>query len=263
MARTSLKNVLRLLNEEQEALTPDQCFLQDLKRSIELNDKKNARKPSQSYKPSSMNCIRNMYYQKMGKDPDESETSYNFIGICNSGTDTHVRIQTAVANMKEVGMQCDYVDVAKYVKTHKLNDIEIVSQQGMETKLKNNRYDLSFMCDGIIRYKRKYYILELKTETTNKYFRRTGVDPGHYNQGTAYSISLGIDEVIFVYINRDTLDMKSYMFVPTDDQKQELIGKITNCDGYVKRKIAPPRPNDLDSKSCQYCNYKSYCRRDG
>ena len=262
MARTSLKNVMRLLDEAQEALTPDQCFLQDLKRSIELNADKETRKSSNLYKPSSMNCIRMMYYQRMGKEMDPQDSSYNFIGICNSGTDIHVRIQTAVQHMKDVGMDCEYLDVADFVESNDLKDIEVVSKCGMETKLRNNRYMLSFMCDGIIKYKKKYYILELKTETTNKFFRREGVDPSHYNQGTAYSISLGLDKVIFVYINRDTLDMKSYMFKPTGDQKQNLIGLITDCEGYVKRRIVPPKPKDVDTKSCQYCRYKSYCRKD-
>ena len=263
MARTSLKNVLRLLDEAQEALTPDQCFLQDLKRSIELREKTQNRPPSTMYKPSSMNCIRNMYYQRLGKEQDENDSTYNFIGICNSGSDIHVRIQTAVSEMKKYGMDCDYVDIETFVRSRELDHIEIVSKVGMETKLRDTRYDLSFMCDGIIRYKKTYYILELKTETTNKFFRRESVDPGHYRQGTAYSICFNINKVIFVYINRDTLDMKSFMFEPTGEQKQDLAGLITDCEGYVKRNIAPPKPKDIQPKTCQYCRYKSYCRKDG
>ena len=263
MARSSLKNVIRLLDEVQETLPPEQGFLKDLERSIELTDKKNARKPSQMYKPSSMQCIRNMYYQRSGIEQDPEEGSYVRVGICNSGSDIHVRIQTAVTEMKSNGMDCEYVDVAEFVKNRELKDIDIVSKQGMETKLRHNVYHLSFLCDGIIKYKNRYYVLELKTETVNKWFPRQGVDPSHYDQATAYSVAFDLDNVIFVYINRDTLDMKSYMFTPTSDQKNELIGKLVDCEGYVERKIAPPKPTGLHKKVCSYCRYKTECRKDG
>lgn len=263
MARGSLKNVIRLLDEVQETLPPEQSFLQDLKRSIEITDAKDSRKPSQTYKPSSMHCIRNMYYQRAGIEPDKRDPSYVLVGICNSGSDIHVRVQTAVAGMKSNGMECEYVDVANFIKQRKVDGVEIVSQQGMETKLAHSKYHLSFMCDGIIKYKNKYYILELKTETVNKWFSRQGVDPDHMIQGTAYSVALGLDNVIFVYISRDTLDMKAFMFTPTSDQKNALVGKITDCDGYVERHIAPPKPADVSKKACTYCNYKMECKKDG
>jgi CRISPR/Cas system-associated exonuclease Cas4 (RecB family) len=76
-------------------------------------------------------------------------------------------------------------------------------------------------------------------------------------------MSLRIDGVIFLYINRDVLDMKSYMFVPTDDMKQELVGTIEECDGYVSRMICPPKPEDIPKKQCSYCGYKNQCKKDG
>ena len=105
--------------------------------------------------------------------------------------------------------------------------------------------------------------MELKTERSYKFSNRKDVDPSHYRQGTAYSIAFNISEVLFVYINRDVLDMKAFMFIPTDDMKQELIGYIDECDGYVKRMITPPKPELVEKKTCSYCQYKSQCRKDG
>lgn len=261
--RNSLKNVCKLLQQATETVPVETSFLSDLKRSIELTDKQNTRKPSQTYKPSSMNCIRNMYYQVTGVEQDAEETPYTLIGICNAGTDIHERIQKSVAGMKLNGIDCTYVDVAEYVTSRNLDYLDIVSQQGMETKLFHKNLNMSFLCDGIIKYKGKYYILELKTEASFKFLDRKGVDPSHYMQGTAYSIAFGIDDVIFVYISRDTLDMKAYMFTPTDDMKQELLGKIANCDACVKQGIAPAKPEGLSQKTCNYCEYKGQCRKDG
>lgn len=257
MAR-NLKNIARLIDTANSKTSVEEAFLSDLKRSIELTAIKESRPPSQTYKPSSMNCIRGMYYQVMGAEPQDTPNFTN-IGICNSGSDIHERIQSAVSKMKDNGMDCEYVDVRTFVESRNLEDIEIKEQNGFETKLYNKRYNISFMCDGIIRYRSKYYILELKTEASFKFQTRAGVDPKHYNQGIAYSLSTGLDEVIFVYINRDILDMKSFMFKVTDEMRQSVIDKITECQGYVERQIPPPKPTDLPNTACKYCGYKHIC----
>lgn len=258
-----IKNLARLLDSVNEKLSPEVDFLGDLKRSIELTEKKNSRKPSQTYKPSSMKCIRSMYYQVTGVEPDDTDSNYCIIGICNSGTDIHVRIQQAVADMKNNGIDCEYVDVAQFVKDRELTDeIDIVSQQGMETKLYHKSLNISFLCDGIIRYKGHYYILELKTENSYKFGMRKDVDPNHYAQGTAYSYILKLPEVIFVYINRDNLDMKSFMFKPTDEMKQDMVSKIVDCDGYKERNEVPPKPENLSKGFCSYCSYRKLCDSD-
>ena len=264
MTTKKMKNISRLLDIAKNELTVEEAFLGDLKRSIELEDVANRRPGSNYYKPSSMHCIRNMYYQRMGTLADEQLTSsYIMVGICNSGTDTHLRTQTAISHMKDYGFNCEYVDVAQYIKSHKIKDVQVISKSGMETKLFNTKYQISFLCDGIIKYKGKYYILEIKTESSRKWFNRTAPAEEHHNQVTSYSISLGILKVLFLYINRDTLDMKSYMFEPTDEMKANLIGLIENCEGYVKRQIAPPKPNDVERRTCEYCPYKITCRKEG
>lgn len=263
MARQSLKNVIRLIDAAKEQVPVEQEFLADLKRSIELNDEKGRRLPSKTYKPSGMNCIRASYYQVMGVEPDESSSSYTMVGICNSGTDIHVRVQTAVAEMKENGIDCEYLDVAEFVKSRELDNLEIKEKNGMETKLYHKRLNMSFMCDGIIRYKGKYYILELKTESSYKFMNRHDVDQSHYNQGTAYSLAFGLDNVLFVYISRDILDMKAFMFNVTNEMRSHLVDYIDECDSYVRRQIAPPKPDGVLKKTCSYCGYKTQCKKDG
>lgn len=257
--RDSLKSVMRLIESAKKELPVEEDFLHDLTRSIEITAAKSSRKPSQSYKPSSMNCIRNMWYQIIGADQDEGTISYSSVGITQSGSDVHEHIQTAVSEMKSNGIDCEYVDVAEYVKSRGLTYLDIVAKQGMETKLYHKELNMRFLCDGIIKYKGRFYILELKTETSGKWYSRQGVDPKHYNQGTAYSIAFGLDNVIFVYINRDYLTMKSFMFHVTDEMKQTLIGKIEECDSYVKSMKVPPMPEDAGNKLCTYCAYRSRC----
>lgn len=262
MARSSaLINVLNLVDAATEELPIESQFLNDLKASIELSDNKQKRKPSMSYKPSSLHCIRNMYFQITGAELEGDRASSELIGICESGTDRHDRIQRACMAMKENNIDCEYVNVGEFVKARGLNDIEVVSQNGNETKLFNKVLNISFLCDGIIRYKGKYYILEIKTETSNKFWDRKDVNPDHILQGTAYSVNLGLDNVLFLYECRDNCSKKAFMLHVTDKMKQDLVGKITECDGYVERMICPPKPEDVSRKACAYCNYAELCKR--
>lgn len=262
MSRNSLKSVIKLIDQAQNRLSPEQSFLQDLKRSIEIGVETSASgyKPSRTYKPSSMNCMRNMYYQVVGAEPDPPAPSYIMEGIVNSGSDTHVRIQKYICGMERYGIDCAYVDVPKFIEQRKLTDLTVRSKVGMETKLYHEKLNLSFMTDGIIRYKDHYYVLEIKTESSYKWQNRNGVDPKHYNQATAYAVAFGLNEAIFLYINRDLLDMKAFLFNVTDEMKMDFVGMIANCDDHVKNNRVPNKV--ADKKVCEYCGYKTTCRKE-
>lgn len=263
MSRSSLKNVMRLIDVANNELPIEKQFLQDLTVSIEKNAENNTHKPSQTYKPSSMNCTRQMTYQILGAEPEKSKTSYQLEGICESGTDRHIRIQQAIEKIKDIlNVDCLYIDVEEFVKQRNLSDLEVVSKSGMETKLYNKKYNMSFMCDGIIKYKTKYFIFEFKTETADKFYRRTDVDENHYNQATAYALNFGINDVLFVYENRNTLDKKAYIRHVTPEMKEELVGKIEYCDSYAKQLKVPPKPETVSKKACSYCAYKTRCEGD-
>lgn len=257
----ALLNVLNLVDAAKEELPVEQQFLNDLKASIEMEDQKGIRKPSKSYKPSSLHCIRNMYFQITGASCEGERATSELVGICESGTDRHDRIQKACMAMKNNNIDCEYIDVGQFVEERGLSDLTVISQNGNETKLYNNALNISFLCDGIIRYKGKYYILEIKTETSSKFWDRKDVNPDHILQGTAYSVNLGLDDVLFLYECRDNCSKKAFMLKVTDKMKQDLVGKILECDGYVERMICPPKPEDVSKKACAYCNYSEICKR--
>ena len=51
MSRNSLKNITQLIKQANDEVPIEQCFLNDLKRTIELTEQKNSRPPSKTYKP--------------------------------------------------------------------------------------------------------------------------------------------------------------------------------------------------------------------
>lgn len=193
----------------------------------------------------------------------KGKASYQLEGICESGTDRHIRIQQAIENMKNVlNIDVEYIDVAEFVKQRNLTDLEIREKSGMETKLYHKKLNMSFMTDGIIRYKGKYFIFEFKTETSDKFYQRKGVDKKHYNQATAYSIAFKLDKVLFIYENRNTLDKKAYIKEVTEEERQELIDRINYCNDCIYDDKIPPIPEDMDKRNCRYCAYQIYCRED-
>lgn len=262
MANTSLKNIHRLIKSASQAQPVQDAFLADLISCIERHEKENARTPSRSYKPSSMNCVRNMYFQIMGEEP-ESDTNYCLTGMGETGTARHEKIQYYLMLMKQYGYDCEYIDVELYIKEQCLEDLEVIERQGYEVKLFHKKLNIRFLCDGIIKYAGQYYIFEFKTESTHKEVPRQGVAEEHYTQATTYSVCLELDGVIFLYENRDNCHKKCYLLEVTDEMKYDLVlSKIEECDQYVKTMIPPPRP-EVSKKVCQYCSYRQACKRVG
>jgi len=269
MSKKSLKAVFNMIDAMNEQLPVEKMFLNDVKRSIELTDGKNSQPGSKSYKPSGMNCMRQSYYVITGAERAVGESDSSMVGICESGSDRHERIQDAVLHMKDNGFDCEYVNVADFVFYRDLSDrLSIVKRPNFEageyeTKLYYEDLNMSFLCDGIIKYHNHYYILEIKTETSSKFFQRKEVDPSHYNQATAYSLAFGIDEVLFLYECRDNCDKKCFLFTVTDEMRNNLVSYIKTCNKYIGRNEVPPKPTDVAKKTCNYCAYRTRCGEDG
>ncbi len=258
MSRVSLKQIHGFVNQEVNNMSVDKVFLQDLTMSIE---KSQSQKPlSRTYKPSSLNCMRGMYYQITGTIPDKSTSSANNIGMGESGTDRHERIQKAIMALALDNEQYEFVDVETYIKEKNIPHLQVVSKTATETKCFHTVLNMSFMCDGILKIKGEYYVFEFKTEGSMKFSKREDVDPDHKNQATCYCLAFDIGQVIFLYENRDTLDKKAFLFTVIEGLKQDIVNKISTCDNYVS-KLQPP-PKTVNKKTCYYCRYKSTCEKD-
>jgi CRISPR/Cas system-associated exonuclease Cas4 (RecB family) len=248
--------------QPKETLPIEVAFLGALEATIKnVNNRKNG--SSLYYKPSSLKCLRIMYYQKLGIGVGEylDEVDSDGIGIGESGTDRHERIQEYITKMKENGFNWDFVPVPEFIKEQELTHLKIKEnkhQSKFETNLVNEDYGLSFMTDGLLRFNNEYFILEIKTEISSKFYARDRVDENHYEQATAYSLSFGLDDVIFLYENRDTCAKKAFVLHVTEEMKQKLIDLIDKCDSYVKAGVLPPKTDN--KRICSYCKYKKFCK---
>lgn len=261
---SSLSNLHRMIREATKVTPVAESFLADLQRSVVMDQEKSTRKSSKAYKPSSMTCIRNMYYQLIGAEAEKDGYTPSSIRISESGTASHEYLQKHILGMKANGIDCEYINVTEYIQQKELTHLQVLDNKGMETLVFDTRYNMRFKCDGIIRYKGRYYILEIKTEVTNKFLARQAVEPSHEYQASAYSISFDINEVLFLYEGREFCDWKPFILVVTPEMKEEYILKrIEICDSHVASNTVPPRPAQFGKSLCRYCKYIKRCKLDG
>ena len=255
----------------------NKAFLTDVMSAIEVLDRKGRRMPSKTYKPSSMVCMRQMYYMVTGEKPDESKTDYASVGMADTGTRRHVAIQEAVAAMAELGYEWKYLDVEEYLRDKwahgKCLDVQVKGKRGVETALYHKTLNISFMCDGIVRHipSGEDLLFEFKNQISFKYGHddkdpgagyKCHVDAQHEDQVCTYCMALDLNRALVLYENRDNCNLECpEVFEVTDAMKQARVDKILECDSYVERQIPPPM--HTDKKPCRWCQYQTACKKHG
>lgn len=263
MTRQSINSIVSMLQETKDDTPVEQLFLLDLENAIEKIAKRGSenRKPSKCYKPSSMNCKRLMAYNRIGVEQDDTRRSAQLIGMGESGTDRHERLQNTIVQMQELGYDIEWVDVAEYIKENNLEHLEVISQHGNETKVLYKPLHIRFLTDGIIKYRGTYYILEIKTEVSFKHDVRTDVAAEHKNQFTIYSLAFGINGVMVLYENRNLLNKKNFYYEVSKEEKDKAVERITEVETIIQNGGLPDK--EEDKKTCRYCDFAKRCKKDG
>lgn len=252
-----MKTLMSLINTKVEELSVEQSFLNDLKSTVA---KLNPTKPSsKNYRPSALNCLRLMYFDKIQAPKDVEVCDYSSARIPETGTASHEAIQGYVSKMQECGFDCEWIDVEKYITEQKLDYLQVKSKKEFETHLFDTRYGISFLCDGIIKYKGKYYILEIKTETDFKGANREEADPSHRKQSICYALCLGIRDILWLYEERNFCIPKTFHTTVSDEEISDLLLIFETVENAVKELVPPPKPES--KKYCQYCSYCTECKK--
>lgn len=251
------KLLMDLIRNKVEALPVEQCFLTDLKATVSACNPPSRR--SAYFKPSSLQCMRIMYFDRIQAPLDKSLTDYSSARICETGSNSHECIQYYVSKMKDFGKDWEFVDVETYIKEHNIDYLTIRNKKTYETHLLDTRYGISFLCDGIVKHEGKYYILEIKTETDDKGLGRDEADPYHKLQSVSYSLSLKLNDIIWLYEERNFCCPKSFHTVVTDEDRLALIQRFETVEQAVKD-LTPP-DKCTSRKTCVYCPYKTVCKQ--
>ena len=190
--------------------------------------------------PSSLrnSCSRAVYYELSGVEPSNPENrsiDAKLQRIFDTGTWWHTYIQNLLDKSgiligREVSVVC---------KKRKING------KG----------------DGIVKFPstRKKILLEIKSINSFAFGRLGKPVEDHLYQGTIYADVLGLEEIIFLYINKDTCEFKEYRVPVSKELLEEANTKIRKILRGVKRKRPLPRicrkKTDKTALNCQYCNH--------
>lgn len=229
-------------------------FLTDLVNDIEMNSRTESRKSTKAYKPSMMKCQREVFFAFNDYEKEDGSFDFQSIGILENGTDRHKRLQDILGKSKTI----EYLDVEKYIMDEQLGYLSVIGNFGNETLLFDKRYNIRFMTDGLVKYRDKVFILEIKTEASMKFDKHSGVWEEHFNQASCYSIAFGINDCLFLYENRDTLDKKVYHLHVTKEMRQQVYDFIKSTNGYLESKALPPKT--ANKNHCKWCEYRKHCR---
>ena len=261
MARKSLLNMIKAAQEEETDYA--EKLLNDITYATQKYEQINKKEISKSFKPSSIKCIRCGVMQVLGVPQDETVETANLINICAAGTFIHEYTQSIIYRMNTIGLNWEFVDVGEYIKKKNLS-LEIITPSDFEngiyeTKLYSKEYNFRFLCDGIIKINNQYFILEIKSISNGGLFRLKGVPEKYKPQAISYVSLLGIKSVLFLFIDRDLFNKKTFLFTPTKNDKVQWQVDIKKALDCVKNNIIPAKPSNADRSFCEYCNYKNYC----
>lgn len=221
-------------------------------------------KPSAPYiAPSGLRCPRAQWFRLRGTEPDGTE-------YVDRGLDFSAKLGTAIhrivqSNLKKA-LQDDWISVSDYLSTVDIgHEVTLnVVDKGLETQIEFKDMPLRFACDGIIRLKGQYYLVEIKTVEFSAFRNLTDVKPEHVDQIKCYGTMLKLKHVIVIYVDRQYGGMKMYELTLSDRDMDQTHATIDSIIEAVDTNIAPARlPNGDTWCSSNRCKFYRVCKQWG
>ena len=220
---------------------------------------KNAKPKSKTFAPSSCRCKRISWFRLRGVEPDRlSKVDQVLNFTAQIGTACHEIIQS---NLKDC-LQENWISVEDYLNKFPIPYQYKLTQSGFETQVKIlDPYPIQFACDGIIYFKGKYYLLEIKTSEYASFQELTDPKSEHVDQIKTYCTFLNISDVLVLYQERQYGELKCYEMHVSDVEKQSVIEDCKYVIDCVSNNIAPDKLPAGD-KWCTpgHCIYYQRCK---
>jgi CRISPR/Cas system-associated exonuclease Cas4 (RecB family) len=209
--------------------------------------------PSRTFAPSQIRCKRISWFRLRGVLPEQElavDRTLNF--TARVGTSCHQTIQSILS--KKLGK--DWIDAEEYLKSANLPYKYSCHKNGFETQIEiYEPVPIKFAPDGIIFYKGKYWLLEIKTSEYQSFDKLTDPKPQHIDQIKCYGTLLHLHNALVLYQDRMYGGLKCYEVTITDEDMKQIWDMFNEVQDCVKRNIAPPKLPKGDS----WCN-PSRCR---
>lgn len=261
-----MNSLADLINNHVNSRNFENTFIEGYNKAL-LEVKERQPYPTDYTRPSSLGkCARNIFFERTHAPKDEIDLkniwTYNQVGILESGTDRHERIQNVLFKMEEMGLVKN-IDIPTAVEDAKAKGLqtEFVSwnEDKTEARCLNKDYNLYFQADGLIEMAGKKAIFEIKTTSCKKIATiRKSKAPlrPHILQATAYAMCLGVDYILFFYEDRDFTSHFPILYEVPQSIKNEVIAKLQEVDRCVNEGDIPA-PNKME---CTFCEFKTLCK---
>lgn len=235
-------------------------FLDSYENYIEKCQIEEANKrPSAVIAPSSFYCDRLSWFRLRGVDPDKDQhLDANLSWKARLGTAIHILIQSEL----KAFLKDDWVRPAEYLEIHPIAHEYEIEEGELETKFKFIDIPIQFACDGLIRLNGKIYLLEIKTIESSTFNMLSESEPRHQDQVKCYCTMLDLDGAVFLYVDRNSGELKCYEFQVKQSDKDAVLRRIENIQKLSECNIAPDRLLKFDGR-CSYCKYRKRCKEWG
>lgn len=215
-----------------------------------------ARPSSCTFAPSSMRCKRKSWFRLRNTAPDVlREPDLILDHTATVGTALHEHIQMLLSE----ALGEDWVPVDVYLKQFPIPYKYTLSQNGYETRVEIEDPPLKFACDGIIKYRGVYYLLEIKSSEYDSWSRLTETKPHHIEQIQTYATYLNLHNVLTLYIDRLYGKVKSFEFSISEDDMSRIKQEMRYVQQMVVANIAHDKLPNGDYM-CSNCEYKLKCK---
>lgn len=240
-------------------------FLSDYEKFVDDAILTDLQEPSSRYiAPSGIRCLRAQWFRLRGTSPDSqfrADRTLNF--YAELGTAIHRIVQTNIKTL----LGADWLSVSDYLNNAELKHKFKISEtdtDSLETRVEVIDIPIRFACDGIIRYRGKLYLIEIKTIDYSSFQELTNIRSVHIPQIKCYASLLKLHNVLVIYVDRTHGDMKIYELNVSDtdmDDVDKSLKTIVECAEY---NIAPDRlPRDDPWCSSSRCKFYKVCKEWG
>jgi len=276
----SLKALAKRVKEEQAQMekTVSEKFLEGI--DSYLVKSRNAKYEEESkfsgfyIRPSSYyKCLRQVWYKTL-KFPSKDAFKAKGIRTLEIGTALHEWVQ------REIFMKEDFpfkLIPPEEIPAFGTEGIDIFSKEqnrlenrpemeiGWVDKRWTSKYHLYSIIDGALDVYSIYKLFEFKTINPDDYKYLYEPHDDYKKQAALYSLSLGIDDILFLYLNKGTSDWKVFEFHVTDEQKEWALNRIQKLDRHLvdltlpEKEIQPLPKYGAEATTCTWCPYRSLC----
>lgn len=166
-----------------------------------------AKPKNKTIAPSAAYCMKQNWFRLRGVQPDVAKNPDRTLDFtAQVGTSCHESIQSLLQNV----LGEDWLDIGEYLKSINPRYEYTVELHGYESRIAIENPPIRFACDGIIRWKGKIYLLEIKTSDFSSWEKLTGPKSIHIDQVNSYATLFGIHDVLMMYQDRQYGGLKCF-----------------------------------------------------